>query len=40
MASSPMPMKVATMPEGSRYGMGRLSVYRPTHGWSSEAVSW
>ena len=32
-------LKVIPMPEGSRYGLGCLSVYRPIQGWSSDAVT-
>ena len=28
------------MPMASENGSGRRSVYRPTSGWSSEAVNW
>ena len=28
------------MPTGSEYGIGRLSVYMPTTGCSSDAVTW
>ncbi len=39
-ASSTNPDSVDAMPNGSEYGCGRRSVYRPTSGWSSDAVSW
>ena len=34
------PTKVKHMPNGSEYGLGRLSVYRPMAGCSNEAVNW
>ena len=39
-ASNNNPHSVQAMPQGSEYGSGRLSVYRPMSGCSSEAVSW
>ena len=40
MAISATPIKVMTMPHGSKYGLGCLSVYSPIHGCSNEAVTW
>ncbi len=39
-ASSTRPHSVNVMPMGSERGSGFLSVYRPTSGWNSDAVSW
>ena len=38
--SSSSPTSVNAMPTTSEYGVGRRSVYRPTSGCSSDAVSW
>ena len=39
-ASKTSPHSVEVMPSGSEYGAGRRSVYSPTRGWNSDAVSW
>ncbi len=38
--SARMPTRLSPMPATSEYGFGWWSVYRPTSGWSNEAVSW
>jgi hypothetical protein len=39
-ASSSRPVSVKPMPNASAYGIGRRSAYKPTSGWSNEAVTW
>ena len=39
-ASMTIPTSVHRVPSGSRFGVGRLSVKKPTHGCNSEAVTW
>ena len=38
--SSSRPTSVKVMPMGNEKGSGRRSVYRPTTGCSTDAVSW